>query len=79
MPLLNSKGDRRRHKELLEMRKKSIQNGDSDSEEDGMVDYEQKRLQNILDRKNMISELKVILILNHNFFILVIFEITNDF
>ena len=57
MPLLISKGDRRRYKELLEMSKKSIQ--DSDSEEDGMVDYEQKRLQNILDRKNKILELKV--------------------
>ena len=59
MALLNSKGGRRRYKELLEMRKKSIQNGDSDNEEDGMVDYEQKRLQNILDRNNKIFELKV--------------------
>ena len=57
MPLLISKGDRRRYKELLEMTKKSMQ--DSDSEEDGMVDYEQKRLQNIQDRKNKIFELKV--------------------
>ena len=73
MPLLISKGDRRRYKELLEMTKKSIQ--DSDSEEDGMVDYEQKRLQNILDRKNKIFELKVNFKFLVPFFILVMFAI----
>ena len=60
MPFISSKWDRRRNKELLDKRRNSIQNDDSDSDEDGMVDYEQKRLQNILDRKNKIVELKVI-------------------
>jgi len=60
MPLrFVNKSDRRRQREILEKRRNSIQNEDSDSDE-GLGDYERKRLQNIVDRKNKIDELKLL-------------------
>ena len=56
-----SKAFRRREKEIQRRNSKNLNQVDSDEDDNGnkLNDYEQKRLQNIVDRKNKIVELKV--------------------
>ena len=56
-----SKAFRRREKEIQKRNSKNLNQVDSDEDDNGnkLNDYEQKRLQNIVDRKNKIVELKV--------------------
>ena len=56
-----SKAFRRREREIQRRNSKNLNQLDSDEDDNGnkLNDYEQKRLQNIVDRKNKISELKV--------------------
>ena len=59
-----SKAFRRREREIQRRNSKNLNHLDSDEDDNGnkLNNYEQKRLQNIVDRKNKISELKVNLI-----------------
>ena len=56
-----SKAFRRREKEIQRRNSKNLNQLDSDEDDNGnkLNNYEQKRLQNIVDRKNKIVELKV--------------------
>ena len=56
-----SKAFRRREREIQRKNSKNFNQLDSDEDDNGnkLNNYEQKRLQNIVDRKNKISELKV--------------------
>ena len=61
-----SKAFRRREREIQRRNSKNLNPLDSDEDDNGnkLNDYEQKRLQNIVDRKNKIDELKVNFIFN---------------
>ena len=67
-----SKAFRRREKEIQKRNSKNKNQLDSDEDDNGnkLNDYEQKRLQNIVDRKNKISELKVNFTFNTTLYIL---------
>ena len=67
-----SKAFRRREKEIQRRNSKNLNQVDSDEDDNGnkLNDYEQKRLQNIVDRKNKISELKVNFTFNTTLYIL---------
>ena len=67
-----SKAFRRREKEIQKRNSKNLNQVDSDEDDNGnkLNDYEQKRLQNIVDRKNKISELKVNFTFNTTLYIL---------
>ena len=67
-----SKAFRRREKEIQRRNSKNKNQLDSDEDDNGnkLNDYEQKRLQNIVDRKNKISELKVNFTFNTTLYIL---------
>jgi len=57
-----SKAFRRREREIQRRNSKNLNQLDSDEDDNGnkLNNYEQKRLQNIVDRKNKIAELKII-------------------
>ena len=61
-----SKAFRRREREIQRRNSKNLNQLDSDEDDNGnkLNNYEQKRLQNIVDRKNKIAELKVNFIFN---------------